>query len=73
MKIDVSIAVIAYNSSKTITQTLDSIANQSFDLDRVEVVISDDCSTDNTVQLVKNWVLLNRKKIKTIVTRNRIK
>ena len=50
----VSVAVITYNQEKTIGQTLDSILSQtgSFDL---EVVIGEDCGTDTTWEICKEY------------------
>lgn len=50
----VSVAVITYNSSKTIVETLDSIYNQEYPT--LELIISDDCSSDNTVDVCKVWI-----------------
>ena len=50
----VSVAVITYNSSKTVVETLDSIYNQTYL--KLELIVSDDCSTDDTVQVCKNWI-----------------
>ena len=50
----VSISVITYNSSKYILDTLDSVKAQTYP--NLELVISDDCSTDNTIDLCKDWV-----------------
>ena len=50
----VSIVVVSYNSSKTIIQTLDSIRNQTYQ--KLELIISDDCSIDNTVAICKEWL-----------------
>lgn len=50
----VSIVVITYNSSATVLETLESIKNQSYK--NIELIISDDCSTDNTQSLVKQWL-----------------
>lgn len=50
----VSIHVITYNSSKTIVETLDSIYNQTYK--NIELVISDDCSTDNTIDICREWI-----------------
>lgn len=50
----ISVAVITYNSSKTILDTLESIKNQT--LRNFELVISDDCSQDDTVKLCESWL-----------------
>ena len=52
--IKVSVAVITYNQEKTIRQTLDSILRQRGDLE-LEVVIGEDCSTDGTWQICKEY------------------
>jgi len=53
----VSVIVITYNSSWFITETLDSIKNQTYR--NIELIISDDCSTDETVSICKNWLNKN--------------
>jgi len=50
----VSVPVITYNSSATIIETLDSIYNQTYP--NIELIVSDDCSPDNTVELVRDWL-----------------
>jgi len=50
----VSVVVVTYNSEKTIIETLDSIARQTYD--NIELVVSDDHSQDNTVNAVKAWM-----------------
>jgi glycosyltransferase involved in cell wall biosynthesis len=50
----VSVVVVTYNSSDFILETLNSIRAQ--DYKHVELIITDDCSTDNTVELVRNWL-----------------
>ena len=49
----VSVVVITYNSSKTIIETLESIRTQTYQ--NVELIVTDDCSKDNTVEIVKAW------------------
>lgn len=46
----VSIIVPCYNEEKTIQQLLNSILEQIYPLEKMEVVISDGMSTDNTLQ-----------------------
>lgn len=57
----VTVIVITYNSAKYIRETLDSVKNQTFN--DIELIISDDCSTDNTLDIVTDWVEKNHRKI----------
>lgn len=57
-RILVSVCVITYNSRNTVLETLDSIYAQSYS--KLELIISDDCSTDDTVDICKKW-LVNHK------------
>lgn len=50
----VSIAVIAYNSSKYIIETLEGIKSQTYP--NIELIFSDDGSKDDTVSLYKEWI-----------------
>lgn len=52
----VSVAVITYNQENTIRQTLDSILRQSGNFE-LEVVIGEDCSTDGTWQICRDYEL----------------
>ena len=62
----VSVPVITYNSSKTILETLESIKAQTYQ--NIELIISDDCSTDNTVEICKKWVSENEHRfVRTVV------
>lgn len=56
----VSIPVIAYNSSQTIIETLNSIKAQTYP--NIELIISDDYSTDNTVEICREWVEQNKER-----------
>jgi len=49
-----SIVVLSYNQKSLIKETLNSIYNQSFK--NIELVISDDASTDNTQKIITEWV-----------------
>ena len=53
----VSVVVITYNSSKYILECLDSIYNQTYQ--KIELIISDDCSKDNTVEICRDWLAVN--------------
>lgn len=50
----VSICIITYNHEKTIKQCLDSILSQEFDFN-FEILIHDDCSTDRTIQILREY------------------
>lgn len=50
----VSVAVITYNASKTIKETLDSVKAQTYR--NIELIVSDDCSTDDTVAICREWI-----------------
>lgn len=53
----ISVAMTTYNGSKYIIKQLDSLKNQSRKIN--ELVICDDCSTDNTVELVNDYIKSN--------------
>ena len=48
----VSICIPAYNSAPFIERTIRSALKQTYD--NIEVVVVDDCSSDNTVQVVQS-------------------
>ena len=48
----ISVAMASYNGEKFIKKQLISLLNQTTKID--EIIICDDCSTDNTVQIIKN-------------------
>ena len=54
----VSIVVITYNSSQTVIETLESIKAQTYD--NLELIVSDDCSQDNTIEVVSQWIADNK-------------
>lgn len=49
-----SIVVLCYNSAFTILDTLESIRKQTYK--NIELIIADDCSTDNTAKIVRQWI-----------------
>lgn len=53
-----SIVIPTYNSEKTILKCIDSCINQTYK--DFEILVVDDCSTDNTVSLVKEYIEKNK-------------
>jgi len=49
----ISILLPTYNGSKYIRETIDSILRQNFK--NYEIIIQDDCSTDNTIKILKDY------------------
>lgn len=54
----VSVVVITYNSSKYVLETLESAKNQTYQ--NIELIVSDDCSTDDTVAVCRDWIEKNK-------------
>ena len=46
-----------YNSASTIIETLDSIKNQTYS--NLELIISDDFSSDNSIKICEEWIKVN--------------
>jgi glycosyltransferase involved in cell wall biosynthesis len=53
----VSVIIPAYNRAKTLVYCLDSVCNQT--LQPYEVIVVDDCSTDETLEIVNNYSRLH--------------
>ena len=51
----VSVVVLAYRSADTI---IESIKKQTYP--KIELIVTDDCSPDNTVEVVENWMRDNK-------------
>ena len=49
----VCVSVITYNAAAFVEETLDSTFNQTYE--NIQLIISDDCSRDNTVEVVEKW------------------
>lgn len=53
----VSVVVLTYNSEQFILRTLNSVLIQ--DYERIELIISDDGSNDNTCEIIDDWLYQN--------------
>ena len=50
----IGIAITTFNNSNSIAETLNSVAHQMCTPD--SIIISDDCSTDNTIEVIKKFM-----------------
>ena len=60
MKTLVTVIVPTYNSAPYVLETLDSVYNQTYL--NLALIISDDCSSDDTVAIAKKWVAQDKVK-----------
>ena len=57
--VSVSVIMPSYNSEKYISESIESVINQSFQ--DWELIITDDCSTDHTVNIVKSYQITEKR------------
>lgn len=50
----VSIICLSYNHEDYVVEALNSVINQTYP--NIELLIADDCSTDNSVEIIQNWL-----------------
>ena len=60
----VSIILVTYNSSGTVIDTLNSIKEQTYRM--LELIITDDSSTDDTINVVKTWLAKNKSRFNSV-------
>lgn len=61
----VSVVVVTYNFEEVVIETLESIKNQTYP--RIELVITDDNSTDRTIEICKEWLEKNKNRFENII------
>jgi glycosyltransferase involved in cell wall biosynthesis len=64
----ITIALFAYNQEKYITQAVESVLGQTYS--PLEIIISDDCSTDNTLIIINQVAAKYKGSAKIIVNKN---
>ncbi len=64
----VTIGILSYNYSQFIEDTLNSLLLQTYK--NIELIITDDCSTDNSVSIIKEWVKKNNVKCLLFIEKN---
>lgn len=61
---DVSVVILCYNHARFVVECLDSVKKQNYT--DWELIIADDASKDNSLELISDWVSINSElKIKT--------
>ena len=58
----VSIIVDTYNSGKFVLETLESVKGQKYK--NIELIVTDDCSTDDTVDICRKWIAKNNQRFR---------
>jgi len=53
----VTVGVASYNNAAYVGETLDSIAAQTYK--NIELIVVDDCSTDDSVRVITDWLAAN--------------
>lgn len=56
MKPKVSISIAVYNTGKFVLEGLESLIHQDYPLSSIEVFAIDDCSKDNSFELISDWM-----------------
>src|SRR5580704_6317104 len=60
----VSVIALNHNQGKFLEETLDSVRNQTYK--NIELIICDDCSTDDSTRKINKWIEQNNYKAKLI-------
>lgn len=61
----ISIIVITFNSEKYVLETLESAKSQTYK--NIELIISDDCSNDDTVVICNKWIEKNSSEFQRVL------
>ena len=56
---DISIIIAAYNAQRTLARAIESVLAQTYPLERMELIVVDDCSDDATPEIVRDYVQRN--------------
>lgn len=63
----VSFIIVAYNAEKFLDNSLNSLLKQNYDLKKIEVILVDSMSSDNTRKILEDFKKKNIKKFKRVL------
>ncbi len=69
----VSVVIPCFNEEEWIQKTIISCLNQDYPIDKLEVIVVDDCSNDNSVQKIEKIIDRLKKECSDYDVKNRIK
>lgn len=72
---DISVVIPCYNCSKFVDQTMKFLKRQNYDSSKIEIILINDGSTDNTIEILKkyeseNIIVIDKKNEGVSATRN---
>jgi glycosyltransferase involved in cell wall biosynthesis len=66
----VSVSIITYNHEKFIGSAIESLLSQTYP--NIEIIISDDASTDNTLEVINSYIATHSDRIKLLKTKRNL-
>ena len=66
----ISFAVVAYNEEKTLPKLLNDLKNQDYPHEKIEVLLIDSMSTDNTLSIMQKFAEEEKGFLKVLVLKN---
>jgi glycosyltransferase involved in cell wall biosynthesis/MoaA/NifB/PqqE/SkfB family radical SAM enzyme len=68
---EISVIIPTYNRAKSLGPCLEHLLKQTIDMDRYEIIVVDDGSSDDTAEVIKEYQNHNQLKIKYLRQKNR--
>ena len=69
-KYDFSIIIPVYNSAKYLNKCIESVLQQDYDLDKIQIILIDDGSVDQSLSICKNFKEQYKNNTRAYVTRH---
>ncbi len=52
----ITVVTLVFNTGKYVLKGLESVKNQTYPKELIQHLIIDDCSTDDSVELIEKWI-----------------